>query len=508
MFRRIFDKLRRPDKNKKNPISYVFFALIFAMIIFAFVFMDPGMMGGGSYGNSTAVKVGSSVVPISTYRQHMQALEQRMGFMLNSGNEQMEKMFRRRMQQQAINEIVNKELLTEMQNSEGLVVADGQISKVIINLDFLKEDGRFQRDRYHAFLANMGMTADRFEDSLRKDLRFDLLRELFNGSFKSPQAEQGFSDNIKDMRFQIDYVALSKDDFKSRAEVTDEQAEAFIADSNNLKSAQDYYSKNPSLFTDPEKVKAKMILILAEDGSEKSFSDAKRRLDEVSKDLKPENFSQIASEHSDDPTAADGGDLGYVEMGTYIPEWDQVAFNTSVGQISKPFKTGSGWVRLLIEEKTPATKKEFETVKLEVAKSLSVEARATEAIELLKTLAKESRFDEIEKTLKENGLEWASTPSLAFDVVSIPGIGTSERVVSSVLALKKDKDIHPDLIPVDGRNYLIRRGSVGARPETNTGQPQMVEARRVDYALSKWLEEKREGVNISVNPSLQEEMEN
>lgn len=509
--RRIFDRLRRPDKNRKNPLALLFFGIIFGMIIVAFIFMDPGMMGGGSYGNSTAIRVGSSVVPISTYRQHMQTVEQSLSMFGNSGNDQMVKVLRRRMQQQAITEMINKEIITSLQNDEGLVIPDAQVSKVILGFEFLQEDGRFQRDRYYTFLSNINMSADRFEDSLRKDIRYQVVRDLFTESFKKPSIETAFADGLADLRFQIDYVALSTDDFKARVDVSDEQAQKFLEDSEGLKKAKDYYAKNASLFTEPETVKAKVILILAEDGSAKSFSDAKDRLDEVTKNLTPENFSEIAKEHSDDPTATSGGDLGYVERGTYIPEWDQVAFSTPVGKISKAFRTGAGWMRLLIEEKKPAQKREFELAKMEVAKALVAEEQATGAIDQIRNLLKDGNTSEIEQVLQSNDLDWVSTPTLALDVASIPGIGASERIISSVLSLKNDKEIYPSLIPFDGRIYLVRRGKITQeKSEVSPMQAAQMggDIRRNDIALAQWLESKTKNVKIDMNPALQEEMEN
>lgn len=506
-FRRIFDKLRRPDKNRKNPIALLFFGAIFAMIIFAFIFMDPGMMGGGSYGNSTAIRVGSSVIPISTYRQQMQMVEQSMGGMMNSGDDYVAKMIRRQMQQQAINSLVNKEIIESIQDQEGLLIPDGMVSKTIFDLEFFKEEGRFQRDRYYAFLSNMGMTAETFEKGLRKDLRFMLVQDLFTDAFKKNSIEDQATQGLDDLRFQLDYVTLSSEDFKVRANVSDEEATAFLSDSANAKKAKDYYSKNIELYTEPESVKAKLILILSEDGSAKGFADAKAKLDEISKTLTVENFSEMAKEHSDDPTASAGGELGYVERGTYIPEWDEVAFNTGVGVISKPFRTDAGWMRLLVEEKKDAKKKDFETAKLDVAKALVAEQKASQTIDQVRDLLKNAKFDELDQLLRENDLAWISTPTMGLDTKAIPGIGASERIISSVLSLKQDKEIFPSLIPFDEKLYLVRRGKITLEKSEKNPMQALNTPNRNNVALSQWLDEQRQNFKIDINPALQEELQ-
>lgn len=57
-----------------------------------------------------------------------------------------------------------------------------------------------------------------------------------------------------------------------------------------------------------------------------------------------EEFETLAALYSDDPgSAAKGGSLGMQARGTWVPEFDAVAFNLEEGQISTPFKTDYGF---------------------------------------------------------------------------------------------------------------------------------------------------------------------
>ncbi|HKK39392.1 MAG TPA: peptidylprolyl isomerase [Cryomorphaceae bacterium] len=57
-----------------------------------------------------------------------------------------------------------------------------------------------------------------------------------------------------------------------------------------------------------------------------------------------EEFETLAALYSDDPgSAAKGGSLGMQSRGTWVPEFDAVAFNLEEGQISTPFKTDYGF---------------------------------------------------------------------------------------------------------------------------------------------------------------------
>ena len=74
--------------------------------------------------------------------------------------------------------------------------------------------------------------------------------------------------------------------------------------------------------------------------------------------LKGDDFAAIASVNSDDPgSAANGGDLGWVGPGTFVPAFEQVVDSLQVDEISQPFKTQYGWhvVQLLGRRSYDAT---------------------------------------------------------------------------------------------------------------------------------------------------------
>lgn len=62
------------------------------------------------------------------------------------------------------------------------------------------------------------------------------------------------------------------------------------------------------------------------------------------------DFAQLAKQHSDDPgSGAKGGDLGWVNPGVMVPEFEQVMGKTQEDGISSPFKSQFGWHILTVE---------------------------------------------------------------------------------------------------------------------------------------------------------------
>ncbi len=94
-------------------------------------------------------------------------------------------------------------------------------------------------------------------------------------------------------------------------------------------------------------VKASHILVFARpDASPEDTLKAYNKLNQVRQDIESGKitFEQAALTYSEDPSAADNqGSLGYFTAFQMIYEFENQAFNTPVGQVSKVFKTEFGY---------------------------------------------------------------------------------------------------------------------------------------------------------------------
>lgn len=59
--------------------------------------------------------------------------------------------------------------------------------------------------------------------------------------------------------------------------------------------------------------------------------------------LAGESFQELARRHSDDASAPQGGDLGWLSPGETVPAFEQVMNNLQPGEISEPFRSPFGW---------------------------------------------------------------------------------------------------------------------------------------------------------------------
>lgn len=156
-----------------------------------------------------------------------------------------------------------------------------------------------------------------------------------------------------------------------------------------------YYEKNPSLFTEPEKVRLSLILLRVDPSStnavwEKAFQTATEIKKEI---VAGANFEATAKQYSDDRSGASGGDLGYLHRGmlsdTVEAEIDQMKINDLGG----PTRTLEGYVVYRLTDRTTPVLREFSDVEGRARDLLTRELSETAWKNYLETLRRNAKIE-------------------------------------------------------------------------------------------------------------------
>lgn len=163
------------------------------------------------------------------------------------------------------------------------------------------------------------------------------------------------------------------------------------------RQARSFYDQNPNLFRQPEQVKASHILVQNPEGAEEAktaqawaaVNALKQRIDNG------ENFATLAMDHSDCPSKAQGGDLGFFGRQDMVEPFAEAAFALEPGQVSDVVTTRFGYHLIRVTERQAEQSMSFNDAKDAIVAHLrqeQEEQKVAAYIEKLKETADIKRF--------------------------------------------------------------------------------------------------------------------
>lgn len=147
-------------------------------------------------------------------------------------------------------------------------------------------------------------------------------------------------------RMQLDTLSSFKNELAgyrkqlARPYLTDKQAEQKL-----IEEAYDRMT---------EEVRASHLLLLVDEKAlPKDTLAVYQKINSLrNKILNGEDFETVAKTHSEDPSAkTNGGDLGYFSAFRMVYPFETAAFNTPIGEVSKPFRTRFGYHIVKVTDK-------------------------------------------------------------------------------------------------------------------------------------------------------------
>jgi peptidyl-prolyl cis-trans isomerase C len=173
------------------------------------------------------------------------------------------------------------------------------------------------------------------------------------------------------------------------------EAEMAAATPATEAEVQAFYEKNPEKFQRGESVRASHILLLADQkADEATKKKARAQIDDVWKRAKAgEDFAALARQHSQDGSAASGGDLDFFTRGRMVPEFEQAAFALKPGEISDVVTTQYGFHVIKVTERKPASAIPLAEVSDRVRQFLTEQKKQERADAFIAGLKQKSRIE-------------------------------------------------------------------------------------------------------------------
>jgi peptidyl-prolyl cis-trans isomerase C len=245
----------------------------------------------------------------------------------------------------ALDRLITYTVLQQEARSRNITVPDADVDQRLATMR-----SQFQNDEdFKKALAARSMTVER----LRSDARVDMvITRMLDAEVASAPA------------------------------VTDEDCRAF-------------YDKNPDKFKKDEAVRASHILLLVDEkADEATRKKARAQIDAILKRARAgEDFAALAKEHSQDGSAAQGGDLDFFGRGRMVPPFEQAAFALKPGEISDVVTTQFGYHIIKATDRRAAATVPLEEVLPQVKQYLAGQKKQERADAFIAGLKQKSRIE-------------------------------------------------------------------------------------------------------------------
>jgi peptidyl-prolyl cis-trans isomerase D len=308
--------------------------------------------------------------------------------------------------QAVLAKMINTMLLERQAKALGLGVTDAELAAFVRSNPAFWNDARtFDEQYYERAVRGQGMTPAAFEEATRRALVQRKIMEHVGRAAQVQETEARDLFRFSQERLVVDYLLLPWEDFKDGVTLGEEQIAAYYKDNMErfkrpatsgfnllvlspatLAARQDvddaavraYYDAHPAEFQMPESVHARHILReLPKDASPADVDKARVEMLKLKARLaKGENFAALAEKHSDCPSSARGGDLGWFSREAMVAPFAQAAFSQEPGVVGDPVRTEFGWHLIKVEERREAGARSFEEAAPAIRRQLAEEKAA------------------------------------------------------------------------------------------------------------------------------------
>ena len=308
---------------------------------------------------------------------------------------------------QVLDGLIQQRVLADETQRLHLTASDNAVRDALMSDPMIaslkKPDGSIDVERYAQLLSFQGMTPEQYQERVRYSLALQQIPASIVASAFTPKGPAQRLSELAAQQREVQALVLKTSDYAAKVQPTDPQLTAYYdahkqsfatpetatiqylvyspaaaaaSAQPNDADIKKFYDDNPTHFRSEAQVRVSHIFIAAaSDASAADKAAAKTKAEQLLADVKahPDQFAQIAQKNSQDaPSAAKGGDLGFITRGSTAggKAFDDAAFALKQGDVSGVVQSDLGFHILKATEVKPSVVKPFADVKDQIAVQL------------------------------------------------------------------------------------------------------------------------------------------
>ncbi len=372
--------------------------VVLAIIILPFAFFGIDFYFRGGDESNRVAWIGDSAIGEQEFSRALRAAQDNLREQTRNNPQLAAYLASPEFKKSVLDDVIQRRLLLGYAAQMGMSVADSELQRVIADIAaFHDEQGRFSPSRYDQLLRAQGLTPAAFENQMRQEILLGRLQAVFSGSALVPGEVAGRLHRIREQERTLSQRVFTPAEYRSAVKVSPEEARKFYdenqaqfqipervrlefvlltpeaaAQNVNVTDEQlrELYQQKITDYQTPEERRASHILIpVSRDASEEERKKQRALAEDIRGQLaeSPGRFAALAKKHSQDPGSAErGGDLGFVQRGFMVKEFEDAVFSMKPGEISQPVLTQYGFHIIRLDEIKPVKTTPFEQVRADL----------------------------------------------------------------------------------------------------------------------------------------------
>lgn len=472
-------------RERMGYLKWLLVLVVFMFVVWAFASWTGGTSSQATGEQGWAARVNGEVVDGQAYLNYARQLDNTYQQMFREQYAQQRSLIR--VGRQAMNTMVEEELLHQAALAQGLSVTPEEVAQAITRDPSFQENGRFIGvERYRGMFTAARVNIAEFESRLERRILVEKYRSLIGSGATVTDAEVEREFARRNQKTSLEWVVIDParlagtapgeaalrawyDGHRDRylrgegrtglyvlinarelaATITVGDAEVRAAYDRDLATR----------YTTREQRRASHILFKVDAAAGDAVAKkVEAKAQGVLKRVRAgEDFAALAKQYSEDSSASGGGDLSFFGRGQMVKEFEDAAFSLPVGSTSDLVKTVFGYHIIKVTDTRAAAVQTFESVRDRIRQEIALDRAGAQAGERAAAIAKAAAGGKLDEAARAAGLTASETgPVRPGD--GLPGQPASQAAVTRLLALAPGQASEP--VPIPGGQAIVQATGV------------------------------------------------